>query len=199
METPLHRIFISYHHKDQRYKDDFVKQMDMIAFDDRSVDTGDIDENLPDQSIRKIIRDNYLKDTSVTIVLVGEETRTRKHVDWEIYSSMYDGAVNKKSGILIINLPTLLYPRLISVCDEDKAILGKNVSWSKIQSYEPYSYLPQRLLDNIQSASVKICMANYYDMILNPFGLKTLVDIAFKNRTTNAYDLSQPMRRRNGS
>ena len=38
-------------------------------------------------------------------MLVGEDTKRRKHVDWEIYSSMFDGTVNKKSGILVVNLP----------------------------------------------------------------------------------------------
>ena len=72
-------------------------------FIDGSVDTGDINENLPDKSIRTIIRDQYLRDTTVTLVLVGAETRGRKHVDWEIYSSMIDGAVNKKSGVVAVH------------------------------------------------------------------------------------------------
>lgn len=41
-----------------------------------SVGTGDIDEDLPSQEIREEIRDNYLKDTSVLILLVGSETKT---------------------------------------------------------------------------------------------------------------------------
>lgn len=45
-------------------------------FIDMSVGTGDIDEDLPSQEIREEIRDNYLKDTSVLILLVGSETKT---------------------------------------------------------------------------------------------------------------------------
>ena len=98
MATTKHKVFISYHHSnDLKYKEALIKfneQHDI--FIDRSVDTGDIDNNLDDNAVRQKIRDEYLRDSSVTIVLVGTETRRRKHVDWEIYSSMYDGAVNKK-------------------------------------------------------------------------------------------------------
>ena len=55
--------------------------------------------------MRQEIRDRFLQDSSVTILLVGDETRYRKHVDWELYSSMFDGPVNKKSGILVVELP----------------------------------------------------------------------------------------------
>ena len=76
------------------------------VFIDRSVDTGDISDDLDDQTIREKIRDEYLRDSSVTILLVGTETKNRKHIDWEVYSSMIDGRVNKKSGILVVNLPS---------------------------------------------------------------------------------------------
>ena len=75
-------------------------------FIDASVDTGDINENLDDDAIRQKIRDDYLKDSTVTIVLLGIETKNRKNVDWEIYSSMFNGKVNKQSGVLVVNLPS---------------------------------------------------------------------------------------------
>ena len=37
---------------------------------DRSVDTGEIPDNLEDEQIRELIRDEYLRDSTVTIVLV---------------------------------------------------------------------------------------------------------------------------------
>ena len=114
----MHKVFISYHHKnDQSYKNSLVRMGKRygIFIDrsvntgdiiDRSVDTGDISsDHLSDEAIREKIRDEYLRDSTVTIVLVGTETKGRKHVDWEIYSSMIDGKVNKKSGILVVNLP----------------------------------------------------------------------------------------------
>ena len=94
----MHKVFISYHHeRDQNHKNELVKLGDRNGlFVDMSVDTGDISDYLSDESIREKIRDEYLRDSTVTIVLVGTETKRRKHVDWEIYSSMYDGTVNKE-------------------------------------------------------------------------------------------------------
>ena len=106
-EVPMHKVFISYHHEnDQIYKDRLVRMGKQYEiFIDRSVNTGDISDRLSPEAIREKIRDEYLRDSTVTIVLVGTETKGRKHVDWEIYSSMIDGKVNKKSGILVVNLP----------------------------------------------------------------------------------------------
>lgn len=103
----MHKVFISYHHEnDQCYKDSLVACGEKYSiFLDRSVNAGDVRGSLPDERIRQIIRDDYLRDSTVTIVLVGAETRRRKHVDWEIYSSMIDGKKNKKSGIIAITLP----------------------------------------------------------------------------------------------
>lgn len=105
----MHKVFISFHHKnDQEYKDTLVecaKQNDI--FIDGSVDTGDIPEYWSDEKFREYIRDEYLRDTTVTILLMGKETKYRKHVDWELYSSMFDGKKNKKSGIIVILLPSV--------------------------------------------------------------------------------------------
>ena len=121
----MHKVFISfYHHDDQVYKDKLVKwAKDNNVFIDGSVDIGDIPEEWDDQKIRETIRDEYLKYTSVTIILVGPNTRHRKHVDWEIYSSVYDGKVNKKSGIVVVISDTNNYKyfhiflSLVCVCN----------------------------------------------------------------------------------
>jgi hypothetical protein len=195
---PKHKIFISYHHKnDQYYKNELSNiALTYDVFEDASVDTGGISDELTDQQIRTKIRDEYLKDSSVTIVLVGTETKYRKHVDWEIYSSMYNGAKNKKSGILVINLPSINGSQ-ISICDEDKHILGPELKWSPITNYGRYDYLPSRVFDNLKCSEVNISIVDYSRIINNPEGLKQLIDIAYQKRDSNQYDLSKPMRRRN--
>lgn len=72
-----HRVFISYHHaNDQIYKDALVKWgEENEIFIDWCVNTGDISDELADQQIREIIRDDYLQSSTVTIVLVGTETK----------------------------------------------------------------------------------------------------------------------------
>ena len=103
----MHNVFISYHHRnDQYYKNALLELGRSIGvFIDKSVDTADISERLSDQAIREKIRDEYLRDSTVTVLLAGLETKGRKHIDWELYSSMFDGVRNKKSGILVVTLP----------------------------------------------------------------------------------------------
>ena len=102
-----HKVFVSYYHQeDQEYKDRFVRMMsDQIV--DKSVDTGDIiDRGLPVDEIRRRIRDEYIADATVTVVLIGRCTWQRKHVDWEISASLIDTTHNDRCGLLGIRLPT---------------------------------------------------------------------------------------------
>ena len=59
----VHRVFISYHHtNDQGHKATLLDLNERLGvFIDKSVDTGDIDPNLPDETIRVKIRDDYLR------------------------------------------------------------------------------------------------------------------------------------------
>lgn len=67
--TPRHRVFISFHHQDQAYKDWFVQIMGSDIVDE-SVGDGDIDDdNLATDTIRQRIRDNFIRDATVTVVL----------------------------------------------------------------------------------------------------------------------------------
>ena len=131
----MHKVFISYHHStDQQYKEELVEFGERYSiFVDRSVDTGDIPDAWSDEQIRRAIRDQYLRDSTVTLVLVGTETRRRKHVDWEIHSSMYDGSVNKRSGIVVINLPGISDHSSAPYGDEEKQLLYPDIaSWTTI-------------------------------------------------------------------
>ena len=203
----MHKVFISYHHRnDQYYKEKLLainklyKQLyGNPIFIDRSVDTGDISENLSDESIRQKIRDEYLQDSTVTILLVGTETKYRKHIDWEIYSSMYDGRVNKRSGILIVNLPTIRNS-VRAEHKEQKIIYPEITTWTsftKRKEYEDnYPNVPERIIDNLIHPGAKISVTNW-DKITNPEILKYLINITFEDRVNCEYDLSRPMRRKN--
>ena len=115
-EVRRHKVFVSYHHeRDQKYADMLRAALadDMV---DKSVHEDDIDNrNIKTATIRQKIRDNFIADATVTIVLVGPETYTRKHVDWEIGSSLRK---TKKSpqrcgllGIILPNHPDYRKPR----------------------------------------------------------------------------------------
>ena len=115
-----HKVFISFHEKDIRYKEKFVRMMGRRIVD-RSVDTGNIDDTgLKTATVRQKIRDEYIRDATVTIVLIGPRTWQRKHIDWEIGSSIRRTKKNSRCGLLGILLPNhldygknTLNPRLI--------------------------------------------------------------------------------------
>jgi len=138
-----HRVFVSHHHQNDHAR----KKIFELRFGNKygvvvpgSVDLGDIDPNLPTDRIRQKIRDEYLRDTSVTVVLVGTQTWQRKHVDWEIASSIRDTEYNPRSGLLGIVLP--------SYEEENSRTLGADRR-GNVTSYDPYS-IPPRLHDNVQ-------------------------------------------------
>jgi hypothetical protein len=108
-----HKVFVSYHHAlDEKYKTLFELRFGNAfgAIVPGSVNDGEIDPNLPTETIRQTIRDKYLRDTSVTVVLIGPETWQRKHVDWEISSSIRHTEYSPRSGLIGILLPS--YPRV---------------------------------------------------------------------------------------
>ena len=128
-QTKRHKVFISYHVDDQEYKDLFAQMMENDIVD-KSVKDDDIDDtNLKADRIRQIIRDDYIADATVTVVLIGPCTWQRKHVDWEIGSCLRDTKKNSRCGLLGILLPNhpdfeketynprLIPPRLADNCN----------------------------------------------------------------------------------
>ena len=94
--VPRHKVFISFHEEDIKYKERFVRMMGKRMVD-RSVEVNDIDDrNLKTETIRQKIRDSFIVDATVTIVLIGPSTWQRKHVDWEIGSSLRDTKNNSR-------------------------------------------------------------------------------------------------------
>ncbi len=197
-----HRVFISYHHaNDQTRKNELAKWAEENdVFIDWSVDTDDIPDDLTDQQIREVIRDEYLRESTVTIVLVGTETKYRKHVDWEIYSSMYDGKVNKKSGIIVINLPSINCTHFYSSHYDEKNIVFPECSdWAtitdRVEFERRYPYMPERIIDNLMKADAKISVINWNQITVAK--LKYMIEKAFEDKVSCEYDLSRLMRRKN--
>ena len=105
--TKRHKVFISYYHEDdQEWKERFVRMMgDKIV--DRSVNIADIvGDSPPAEDTLRRIRENYISDAAVTVVLIGPRTWQRKYVDWEIGATLRDTQTNPRCGVLGILLPT---------------------------------------------------------------------------------------------
>ena len=142
MTTTRHKVFVSYHHDyDEEYKLTFCKMLgsDIV---DKSVRDGDIELSLKTDTIRQKIRDEFILDATVTVVLIGQCTWQRKHIDWEIGSSLRDTKKNSRCGLLGILLPThddferetyrssLIPPRLADNCGGEDAF-GAIYDWPK--------------------------------------------------------------------
>lgn len=203
MVNTKHKVFISYHHaNDQWYKEELLRLNKVHdIFIDGSVNIGDIDDDLPSETIRQIIRDSYLADSTVTILLVGTETKNRKHVDWELKSSMINGNVNKKSGILVITLPSTgcTYYEATHK-DEKEVIYPENNSWISINDrteYERrYPYLPARIIDNLLKTEAKISVVSWDKVASDIEKLRFLIHATYLEKSNCEYDLSRTMRRR---
>ena len=211
MSINRHKVFISYYHKDdQKYKDCLVKQTflniekfrEEPIFDDYSVGNGDIDDtNLTSEQIRRIIRDDYIKDATVLILLCGLNTKYRKHIDWEIHAAMYDSDINPQMGIVVINLPTI-NQWIRSSNDSEKNLISNDpyASWvslsSRLEFENAYPYMPARIIDNFVK-KVPITVVDWKIIETNSEKLMELIDNAFNRKKNIVYDHSTPLRRKN--
>lgn len=206
------KVFISFYNKDIEAKQKLLQLNNQHQiFVDGSVDTGDISDDLTDETIRVKIRDEYLRDSSVTIVLFGNETSRRKHVDWEIGSSMIDSIKSKKSGIIVIILDSLISENNSLIPTEK---IRKMVSPEKLESqWEKdwrvkgnYDFLGERLSKNIVSIllpdknkenETAIPIIRFSDILKNHQILSSAIDYVYENRRSITYETSIPFRKNN--
>lgn len=139
--TKRHKVFISYHHEvDEEWKARFVGMMgDRIV--DKSIYVGEIvDTSAPTTDTLRHIREEYISEATVAVILIGPRTWQRKFVDWEIGAALRDTAINPRCGLIGILLPThpdfgtstynlsLIPPRLADNCMGDSPF-ARIVSW----------------------------------------------------------------------
>ena len=108
---PTRRVFISYHHRDQAEVEEFINAFDheRKVFTYRAVGVGmepDIINSTNTDYVMRRIRELYLKDSTVTIVLIGRCTWARRYVDWEIQASLRGVGSQLPNGLIGIVLPS---------------------------------------------------------------------------------------------
>lgn len=170
--TQQHKVFISfYHHDDQAYKNYIDKYLSRNIIN-KSVSDGEYSTDNSDEYIKRLIREEKISDSSVVVVLVGPNTKNRKHVDWEIYAGLRS-SVNGNSGLIGIFLPTIR-----------KADNGGYY----------YADMPARLADNIKSN-----YADFYDWDYAISNFDAIIEKAFTNRITRRklIDNSRPQMQKN--
>jgi hypothetical protein len=157
--TVRHKCFVSYHHDDQDeahdfiedYKDVFIARALGVSDDDDFINSTDTDY------VMRRIRELYLTDSTVTIVLLGKCTWARRYVDWEIASSLRNDAKNGRSGLMAITLP--------SIANGSKT-------------------LPTRLDDNLKGKDWEDGYARWWKYPTSSDQLRKHIDDAFDSRET---------------
>jgi hypothetical protein len=165
------KVFISYCHSDQQEAEWFVWNWRNV-FTHRALGmsfTNDIINSDNPAYVMSRIRSEYLGDSSVTVVLMGNCTHSRRFIDWEIKASLQcgTGTPNGLVGFLLPsahNRPGRLYPTL------------------------PERFAPNyRYLDNTS-------YARYWFMPDNESAMRQCIETAFESRTNKSLvnDISNP-------
>lgn len=151
------KTFISYYHfDDQNYKNE-LKNIASDLIVSKSVETGDINTDVSTNYIKQLVQKGFLYDTTVLIVLIGNKTKCRKHVDWEI-----SGALNRKVGDNYAGLLGLILPN------------HPDFGTTKAT----YDLMPARLADNFKTGYAII-----RDYTTDRIKLQNYIEEAFNNRT----------------
>src|SRR4051812_6111051 len=113
MDRIRRKCFISYHHADLAAVNRFIHRFGQSNFLKRGITLPDevVNSTSTDYVMRRV-RQLYLRDSTVTIVLVGPCTWARRFVDWEIQASLRRPANGLPNGLLAILLDRSIRPQL---------------------------------------------------------------------------------------
>ena len=158
MNSPRRKVFISHYGADRDEVDAFIRNFSNV-FISKVLGANNNDNfiNSSDTNyVMQRIRDMYLQDSTVTIVLLGACTHSRRYIDWEIKSSLRQGNFTP-NGLMGIVLP----------------------------SRENKAFLPDRLQSNWNSNHVN-CYARYWSYPASSQQLSIWIEDAHQARTTRA-------------
>ncbi len=104
------RVFISHYKGDKTEVENFISLFTntLGIFTPYVLGANDNDDFIDSSNtdyVMNQIRTNYLLDSTVTIVLLGSCTHSRRYVDWEIKSSLRQGDYTP-NGLMAIVLPS---------------------------------------------------------------------------------------------
>lgn len=165
------KVFFTHFKVDRKEVDTFIKDFSG-AFIPKVLGANDNDdfiESTDTDYVMRRIREKYLGDSTVTIVLIGSCTHSRRYVDWEIKSSLRKGQYTP-NGLIGILLP----------------------------SQGNSAHLPQRFKDNWNKTEAD-CYARYRAYPSSASHLSNWIEDAHQARTSREHQIvnSQDMMRYN--
>lgn len=154
------KVFLAYHHSNQREVEDFVTRWCNTekVFIPKVLGATGIDDLINSSNpeyVMSQIRTRYLGDSTVTIALIGKCTHSRRYVDWEIKASLRRTQSEPPNGLIGILLPS----------QGNKA------------------HLPERLKSNWEVGEAN-CYARYRSAPTSPDQLAGWIEDAYDARTS---------------
>lgn len=129
------KCFISYHQADLAAVDRFISRFGVNNFIKRGITLPDEVINSADTAyVLQRIRQLYLRDSTVTIVLIGPCTWSRRFVDWELQASLRRPADGHPNGLIGILLDRGIKPPL-----------PPRLAANRDSGYAKYHYYPQNV------------------------------------------------------
>ena len=152
MNVVRRKCFISYHHADQAWVDHFIRTFDdthnlFIARGLGQSMAQDVIDSTDTDYVMRRIRELYIRDSTVTLLMLGKCTWARRYVDWEIQASLRAPTNGLPNGLLAIKLPSYQEPGSFperlnkNLLTDEKKVLGQNNCYARWITY------PQNLSD----------------------------------------------------
>lgn len=164
------KCFISYHHADQTHVDKFIRDFDhshdiFIARGLGNEMPGDVIQSTDTEYVMRRIRELYLSDSTVTLLMIGPCTWARRYVDWELQASLRSGEKATPNGLLGVKLP--------------------NYS-------ESGGAFPPRFNQNLKQEGQADCYARHMQYPSSAEQLMNAIEAAYQRRTTHAHLIQNP-------
>lgn len=185
-----HKCFISFKTHDMEFKK-YIQENLAVDMIDKSLNEP-IDSQDEDYIIRKI-REDYLKDSTVTIHLIGSESsennycQNQNYIKRELQASLSDTSAGKRNGILGVVLPSM-YDRIYrgeqtcSTCFKNHDVVKINED-TTVKEFSYNFYLPLDNDKHVWSEEDRYCiLVKWDDFKKNP---NRYIDQAFDKRSSD--------------
>lgn len=180
----MHKTFLSYHHaNEQDLKDEIIKKFGGESFIDKSVSDGDISTTISEESIMRKIREDYLSDSTVTVVLIGTETKNRKFVNSEIQASLWGSDYNGLVGVIRDEIYDSVFTPAVCSNSSCGCFMSLRTPGMGYEGYLPYlirmNHVYEKTVPHYNDTDVFCSLVKYSDFIENP---NYYIDQAFDKR-----------------
>lgn len=185
-----HKCFISFKTHDMEFKK-YIQENLAVDMIDKSLNEP-IDSQNEDYIMRKI-REDYLKDSTVTIHLIGSESsennywQNQNYIKRELQASLSDTSAGKRNGILGVVLPSI-YDRIYRgeqacfTCFKNHDVVNINED-TTVKEFSYNFYLPLDNDKHVWSEEDRYCiLVKWDDFKKSP---NRYIDQAFNKRSSD--------------